>query len=348
MPTTIFDVAKHAGVSISTVSRVLNDRDRVRAETRERVLSAVRELDYYANGSAQALANQHTEALGLVIPQVNDPFFYQIVRGVEDAATTANYRLLIASQPRPASEHRYLRLFRRGHVDGMVLVAIDILKHELQQVVDSGMPVGLVQQDVGTNVPTFLSDNYGGARALVEHLVTEHGYQRVAYISGTDYTPDSRERLRGLRDVLAEHDLELPKRYVVQGDYLRGSGHRAMQRLFDLPDWPQAVFAANDQMAVDAIMAAQERGLRVPEDIAVVGFDDIPLASYVSPALTTVHQPVYELGWHAAKLVLDMVQNDGMKQSLVGPRALLLPTSLVIRRSCGCGTPMDGQGKQIF
>ena len=337
MPTTIFDVAERAGVSIGTVSRVLNNRDRVRPETRERVLSAIRDLDYYANASAQALANQHTETLGLVIPQVNDPYYYQIVRGVEDAVTTANYQLLIASQPRPAPEHQYLKLLRRSHVDGMVLVAIDILAQELQQVVDSGIPVGLVQQDVGTHVPTFLSDNYGGARTLVEHLVTRHDYQRIAYISGTDFTPDSRERLRGLRDVLAEHGLELPERYIVQGDYLRGSGHRAMQQLFDLPDWPQAVFAANDQMAVDAIMAAQERGLRVPEDIAVVGFDDVPLASYVSPALTTVHQPIYELGWHAAKLVLDMIKGNGQSQGLIGPRALLLPTTLVVRESCGCG-----------
>jgi DNA-binding LacI/PurR family transcriptional regulator len=335
MPVTIFDVAKRAGVSIGTVSRVINNRDRVSPETRERVLQAIRELDYQVNPFARSLANQQTDTLGLVIPQVNDPFFFQIVRGVEDAAAAAGYSLLIASQPRHTGEHRYLQLFRRRHVDGMVLVAIDVIEHEVQQVVKRGVPIVLVQLEIGHNIPTFLADNYGGARALVEHLM-QHGYRRVAYITGTNFTPDNRERLRALRDVLAEHNLTLPEEYVVQGDYLVGSGSRAMRQLLSLPERPQAVFAANDQMAIEAIMVAQEQGLRVPEDIAVVGFDDIPMASSVSPALTTVHQPIYELGWHAAQTALEMIKTARDERPRTAPRLTLLPTSLVVRRSCGC------------
>ncbi len=335
MAATIFDVAQHAGVSIGTVSRVFNNRDRVHPETRERVLRAIRELNYQPNALARGLASQQTDTLGLVIPQVNDPFFFEIVRGVEDAASAAGYNLLIASQPRQPGEHSYLRLFHRGHVDAMVLVAIDVLAHEVQAIIDRGVPIVLVQQDVGRNIPTFLADNYYGARTLIEHLVDVHGYRRVAFISGTDYTPDSRERLRGLRDVLAERGLDLPAAYITHGDYLRGSGYRAMQKLLDLPDRPEAVFAANDQMAADAIIAAQARGLCVPDDIAVVGFDDVPMASYVNPPLTTVSQPVYELGWQAARLALEASREDSDARPL-SPRMVQLPTTLVVRHSCGC------------
>lgn len=336
MPTTIFDVAKRAGVSIGTVSRVLNHRDRVHPETRERVLQAVRELDYHANAIARGLASQQTNALGLVIPQVNDPYYFQILRGVEDAATAADFSLLIMSQPRPAPEHRYLSLFRRGNVDAMVLVAIDVVADEMQAIAERGVPIVLVQQDVGADIPTFLSDNYAGARALVEHLVSAHPYRRIAYISGTDYTGDNRERLRALRDVLAERALDLPAEYVVQGDYLSGSGFHAMNELLALPTPPEAVFAANDQMAIDAMMAARQRGVRVPEEVAVVGFDDIPMARYLTPSLTTVHQPIYELGWHAAQKAFEMVHSGEDRPRLAVPRKLTLPTRLVVRHSCGC------------
>jgi DNA-binding LacI/PurR family transcriptional regulator len=334
MGATIFDVAKRAGVSIGTVSRVLNNRDRVSPETRERILQAIRELDYQANAQARGLANQATDTLGLVIPQVNDPFFYQIVRGVEDAATMANYRLLIASQPRHSSEHRYLQLFRRSYVDAMVLVAIDVYSREIAQVVERGVPVILVQQDINKHIPTFLVDNYSGGRTVTQHLL-EHGYTRLAYIAGTDFTPDNRERLRGMRDALAEKGLKLTEDYITRGDFYPGSGYAAALALLDLPERPEAIFAANDQMAVDAIKALEEHGLRVPEDIAVVGFDDIPMASYVSPSLTTVHQPVYELGRQAAQMALNLLKTNVPGQPIVAPRVMLPPT-LVIRRSCGC------------
>jgi DNA-binding LacI/PurR family transcriptional regulator len=337
MSATIFDVAKRAGVSIGTVSRVVNNRDRVHPDTRERVLKAIHDLNFQANALARGLASQQTNMLGLVIPQVNDSFFFQIFRGVNDEATAAKYTLLIVSQPRQGSEHRYLELFRRGHVDAMLLVAIDVRRADIKQIQDTGVPVILIQQDIGSHVPTFVVDNYGGARMLAEHLVG-HGYQRFAFITGTDYTPDSRERLRGLRDVLHENGLSIADEDVIRGDFFEGSGSRAVLELLTRPHMPRAIFAANDQMAVDAIRALQAHGLRVPEDVAVVGFDDVALASYVSPALTTVHQPTYELGQEAARMVLNMLQSGAEPngKARLAPR-VQLPTSLVIRRSCGCG-----------
>jgi LacI family transcriptional regulator len=170
---------------------------------------------------------------------------------------------------------------------------------------------------------------------MTTHLL-EHGYRRIAYISGTDHTPDNGQRLRGLRDSLAAHGLALPEQLIVRGDYLRGSGHAAMRALLDSGECPEAVFAANDQMAADAILAAQERGLNVPRDIAIAGFDDVPMASYMSPALTTVHQPIYEQGAYAARLALDLLKADQEKRLIFAPR-VIMPTTLVIRRSCGCG-----------
>lgn len=334
MSSTIFDVAKRANVSIGTVSRVLNNRDRVSVKTRERVLQAIRELDFHSNAFAQGLASQQTDTIGLVIPQVNDPFYFGIVRGIEDTVTPAGYSLLIASQPHHTSENHYMRLFRRGHVDALILTAIDVSPDEIREMKRSELPVILVQQDAGKLVSVVQIDNYSGAVAMTEHLLG-HGYQRITYITGTDHTPDNKERIRGIRDTLAAHNLSLPDTMIFRGDYLRGSGTSAMQQILALPQRPDAVFAGNDQMAADAIVAAQECGLRVPEDIAVVGFDDIPLASYVSPALTTVHQPIYEQGVYAARTALDMLKSGDKKQPMTPPR-IILPTTLVIRRSCGC------------
>lgn len=334
MAATIFDVAKQAGVSIGTVSRVLNNRDRVSQATRERVLKAIRELDYHPNSFAQGLASQQTDTVGLVIPQVNDPFFYEIVRGVEDTVTAAGYSLLIVSQPRQTSESHYGRLFRRGHVDAMILASIDVYHDEIREIIAGGVPVTLIQQNPSKDVPAVVADNYGGMCELAEHLLT-HGYRRFAYITGTNHTPDNKERLRAIHNTLAAHGLSLASEAVVEGNYLRGSGYSAMLRLLDLPERPEAVIAGNDQMAADAILAAQERGLSVPDDIAVVGFDDVPLATYVSPPLTTVHQPIYEIGVHAARLALDLLRAHTEGKKLIPPR-IVLPTTLVIRRSCGC------------
>ncbi|MBE2267621.1 MAG: LacI family DNA-binding transcriptional regulator [Anaerolinea sp.] len=334
MTSTIFDVAKHAGVSIGTVSRVLNNRDRVSQATRERVLRAIRELDYHPNSFAQGLASQQTDTIGLVLPQVNDPFFYEIVRGVEDVVTAAGYSLMIVSQPRQTSESHYGRMFRRGIVDAMILASVDVYPDEIREIIAGGVPVTFIQQNPGKDVPAVMIDNYGGMAELTTHLIG-HGYKRFAYITGTNHTPDNAERLRAVRETLEGHGLHLPKERIVEGNYLRGSGYRAMFNLLDLAERPDVVIAGNDQMAVDAILAAQERGLTVPDDIAVTGFDDVPLASYVNPPLTTVHQPIFEVGGQAARLALDLVRAAAGGKTPISPR-VILPTTLVIRRSCGC------------
>jgi len=330
MPTTIFDVAEKAGVSISTVSRVLNGKDRVHPDTARRVLDAVAELGFRQNPLARALVRQRSETVGLVIPKVNDPFLFEIVRGVEDGLTDTGYSLLIASHPRSSDDRRNLEPLRQHVVDGIIAVAVDLQRTEIDELLQRRLPIVLIQSEPREGVTSFTVDNYGGACRLVEHLLSHH-YRRFAYIRGSEFTSDSAERLRALRDTLAAHGLSLDERYVVAGDYLRGSGHRAMTELLALSPRPDVVFAANDQMASDAMVAIHERGLRVPDDIALAGFDDIPLASYLTPALTTVHQPTYELGYQAAEIALSMIKEEVPSE----PKHVVLPTRLVVRDSCG-------------
>lgn len=331
MSVTIFDVAERAGVSISTVSRVLNGRDRVNPDTARRVQAAVDSLGFRQNALARALVTRRSEMVGLIIPKVNDPFHFEIVRGVEDAVSLSNHSLLIVSQTRNDGEERNLVPFQRGLVDAIIAVAVDLSRAEMADLEKRNVPLVLVQQTEGEDIPSFVTDNYGGACQLSEHLL-DHGYQRFAYISGSNLTCDSAERLRGLRDSLAGRGLALDDRYIAPGDYLRGSGYEAMQRLLALDPLPDVVFAANDQMASDALLVINEYGLRVPEDIAIAGFDDVPLASYITPALTTVHQPTYELGFQAAQAALNIVKEE----KPIEPMHVVLPTRLVVRRSCGC------------
>ena len=323
---TISAVAERASVSISTVSRVINGLDRVHPATRQRVLDAVQALNYQPSALAKGLATQQTRSLGFVIPTISDAFYLGIVRGVEEAAAAAGHNLLVASQVVQPDEPCYKPLVDQRRVDAMVVVGIKIPDEDLRQFNRQGLPIAFVQQDAGELASSFLTDNYGGAKMLAEHLLAL-GQRRFAYISGSDDTPDSAERLRGLQDALLAAKVFLPEAYIVQGTYLAESGYKAMRSLLELEPRPEAVFAANDQMAVDAISAIRERGLRVPEDIAVVGFDDVPMAGYVTPPLTTIRQPTYELGFRAASLVLNAVAQE--------PGRTVLPTKLVIRRSCG-------------
>ncbi len=294
----------------------------------------MRELGYHPSALGRSLALQRTHTIGFITPNVSDPFYGEMVRGVEEAASAAGYNLLIASQPVLAEQRQIQQLFTQGRVDGLILVAINVRPDELEQLTAQGIPVTVIQEDLGGKVPTFVADNYGGARALVEHLVN-HDYRRIAYISGSDFTPDSSERLRALRDVLAENGLTLADEYIAHGDFTAASGHRAMKQLLKLPIRPEAVFAANDHMAIAAMRTARESGLRVPEDIAIAGFDDLHLAAYTSPPLTTVRQPLYDMGRLAVESILAPL-------GVGDQRRVMLPTTLVVRESCGCDPQPEG------
>lgn len=328
---TINTVAERAGVSISTISRVLNGRDRVSPETRARVMEAIRELGYRPSALARGLASKRSQTLGFVIPTLTDPFFMGIVAGVERAAAQSGYSLLVSCQPRAAKGQSYAKLFYERRVDGLILVGIRLNRSEIEQLEAHRFPVVLIQQTADGLLPSVTADNFGGAKSLVEHLIG-HGYRRFAYIAGSDYTPDNVERLRAARETLSAFGLGLPDACIAPGDYTHEGGRRAMHDLLEGGCSPQVVFAANDQMAAGAILAIQERGLQVPDDIAVVGFDDVALARFTNPPLTTVRQPTYEMGYQAARMVLHAIDFPHERM----PLSVVLPTELVIRQSCGC------------
>lgn len=328
---TITEVAKRAGVSISTVSRVMNGLDRVHPETRQRVLSVVETLSYEPSAYARGLATQRTHTIGFVIPTISDPFYLGIVRGVEEGAAAEGYSLLVVSQLERVDDRRVLELFTQKRVDGLVVVGVAVPQEVLAQLRAQGFPLALLQQG---EEATFSVDNYGGARLMTEHLLSL-GYRRIAYIAGSDDTPDNAERFRGFRETLKRAGVPFSRELFAQGDFFQGSGKEAVEVLLSRPTSFEAVFAANDQMAIDALLALRERGLRVPEDVAVVGFDDIPLARYVVPPLTTVRQPAYELGFNATQAVLAALRGETL------PEGVVLPAELVVRASCGAKLPLS-------
>ncbi len=304
----------------------MNGLDRVHPETRQRVLEMIEALRYQPSAYARGLATQRTRTIGFVIPTLSDPFYLGIVRGVETAAVAESHSLLVVSQLTRSDEPRVLELFTQKRVDGLVVVGVAVGPEVLEQLREQGFPIALLQQ--GSELSTFVVDNYGGARLVTEHLLGL-GYRQIGYIAGSNETPDNAERFRGFGEALERAGLPWSPDLFVQGDFLQGSGAGAVRTLLGRGVSFDAIFAANDQMAIDAVLALREAGLRVPEDVAVVGFDDIPLARYVAPPLTTVRQPSFELGLAATRAVLAALRGDAL------PEGVVLPAELIVRESCG-------------
>lgn len=337
MRPTIYDVAERVGVSIATVSRVLNGSPKASATTRELVLAAARELGYRPNAAARSLAGQATDTLALVFPEISSPYFMEIIRGVESEARQQGYHLMIYAIPE-VDEEDAMRLYLSTRVDGLILgghCGDEFVRSLYRQ----GVPFVLMGRGVeGYDVPLVLTESYQGAYEAAEHLA-EHGYRHIAFIGGPEHSRDGAVRLQAYRQALADKGLAPQDDWIVYGDFTECGGHRAAAALLALPAPPRAIFAANDQMAIGAVDAVLAAGLRVPEDIAVVGFDDIPVAAYVHPALTTVHRELYESGVAAVRSLVKWIADPEGE-----PERVVLPTRLVVRRSCGCGCASDAWG----
>jgi LacI family transcriptional regulator len=336
---TIHEVAKLSGVSVSTVSRVFNGYDDVSAATRERVLAAARSLDYAPSAAARTLVRQRSQLIGVVLftgldhPDIGHPFFQDVLVGLKHGIGAGGYDVLLFATERPESDgngaHSYLGRARHHRVDGVVWVG-ERDAPEVAKLVDADVPLVGVDLDVsGPRASYVSSDNVGGARLAVRHL---HGlgHRRIATIAGPEEHKPGGDRLVGFRAELQALGIERHPEYEQIGDWYTGSGERAMRTLLGLPEPPTAVFAASDLMAVGAMKAARDAGLDVPADLAVVGFDDIQLASLLHPALTTIHQDKVGLGRAAARALLEQIENPE-----VTPAALTLPVELIIRASCG-------------
>ena len=336
----IREVAKSSGVSVATVSRVFNGYADVSAETRQRVLAAARKLDYTPNSAARRLVKRRSQLIGVILftgqehPDLQHPFFLEVLVGLKHSLGADGYDVLLFATEQPGTTpgpHAYARRARHHGVDGVVVLAVDDAEEpELQKLLAAGTPVVAVDLPLsGERASYVASDNLGGARLAVRHL-HRLGHTRIATIAGLAHTKPAADRLLGYRAEIQELGLPSRPEYEAPGDFYFDTGEGAMRHLLALAEPPTAVFAASDMMAVGAIKAVVEAGLRVPEDIAVVGFDDIQLAELVSPALTTVRQDKRALGMAAARSLVQLIDEPG-----TAPHVSVLPVELVVRRSCG-------------
>ena len=330
---TIKDVAKKAGVSIATVSRVINNSPKVSEKTRQRVLEVIRELNFMPNIIAQGLQTKRTNTIGLIFPDATSYYFAEIIRGIIGVVQKQKYHVVISSSHDENDELRTLiSMLQSGRVDGMVLMMPTItdskfLKHTLKN-----FPVVFVCTNIKTGKSTsVIIDNFNGAKKVTSHLI-EHGHRRIGFIHGSPNNFDSRERYRGYLSALANAGISKSELYEARGNFTEQSGFNAAMELFSQPSPPTAIFAANDSMAIGAIEAAKRLSLNVPNDVAIVGFDDISTSRYVEPALTTVRVPVFEVGEIVGKIILKHLSGEGGSVE----EKIVIPVELVVRKSCGC------------
>ena len=331
---TLEDIAKQAGVSRSTVSRVVNDQPYVKPEVRERVLKVIQSTGFHPNLAARTLASQRSWMIGLVLPRsvssfFSDPYFPRLTQGIAQACNQHNYTLGLFLVGTPEDEEKiYPRVSRRGFLDGVLVQSGQIGDHLIDRLVNSTLPLVVAGRPFNTTDLSYIDvDNVQAAFQAVSHLVTL-GYRRIGTISGMTNSTVSLDRKEGYLKALLEHGLVVDKDLIVEGDFSEASGYRAMELL--LPAQPEAIFAASDLMALGAMRFVREAGLRVPDDIAFVGFDDLPQASLADPPLTTIHQPITEFGMKAVEILIDLIE-DGAKSM----QRVIMDTELVIRASCG-------------
>jgi LacI family transcriptional regulator len=364
-PPTIYDVARVAGVSIASVSRVLNGRRNPRAETRERVLQAVAELGFAPDGAARALSGRLKEVVGVVIRRVrwvatSDGGFAEedeslqftdvINRGIELAAQRQGFNLLLSSVD--VDDHdvgaRLLALARKS--DGLILHDRVLEPDQLDQL-SRRVPI-VTLANVATKTTTNVhSDNSSGMRDLARHLLADHGYRSLAYLAGLADSPDSLARRETIAAEAARSGALLMTGPQWQGNYYAAGGARVIERLFaDGAALPRAIACANDQTALGVMYALAQHGIEVPDDVAVTGFDDIPMARHLRPQLTTVRQPIQEIGATAFDLLHSMISNDaGTQRDVVLPaqRDVVLPTRLIVRSSCGCPSQLTSPSWRV-
>lgn len=332
-PATIKDIARKLGVSISTVSRSLRNFPDVNPETKKKVLEMAEKLDYEPNAIATSLVNRKTNTLGIIIPSFAIYYYTAAIIGIQETAARAGYNLMVChSNESYASEVNNVLALTSARVDGMIVsITKETLNFEhFRQVQRKGIPLvffNRVAEEL--DAPSVVVDDYDGAFKAVEHLI-QTGSKRIAHISGPKTLQLTRNRLNGYIDALKRYDMPVDERLITHGDFSLDNGRDGARHLLSLADPPDAIFSVNDAAAFGAMAYVKAKGLKIPDDVAIVGFTNEPLTELVEPALTTVGQPVYELGKIAAELFLIRTLTD---PKTYVPETRVLKTKLIVRNS---------------
>ena len=342
--TTIYDVAKHAGVAPATVSRVINESGYVSEETRLRVRRAIDELKYTPNRLARGLRSKQTQTLGLVVTDITNPFWTTVARGVEDAASQAGFSVILCNTDESdAKQDQYASLLLEKQVDGFLLVPATRDVSTVSLVQERGVPIVVLDRRMPIPVDTVRGDSEGGAHELITHLL-RFGHRRIALLGGSVNVSTAREREAGYRRALEEAGIPVDESLILNRAFTQQAGYAMTQAVLKMESRPTALFAVNNFIAIGAVRALRDAKLRLPEDVALVSFDDLPIALVVEPFLTVAAQPAYEMGRLATELLMARILGDvtGDHQEIV------LPAELIIRRSSNCPVNRYDEAPETF
>jgi DNA-binding LacI/PurR family transcriptional regulator len=330
-PPNILEVARQAGVSPATVSRVLNNYPHIREEVRRKVTDAIAELGYEPNRVAQRLRGSHSHLIGIIVTDITNPFFNTIMASMEDVFFNAGFSVLMSNiTADPQKESAYLSMMENEEVDGLVIAPTSENVDRIVELADAGMPIVIIDRRMTSGrVDMVLADNIAGARSAVEHLI-RLGHKRIGHIGGPLRLTSGRERYQGYQQAM--HDAGLPTKdeWVRFGDHGHASGYSKALELLDVDPPLTALFIENNMMTLGALNAIHDRGKSIPDDIAIVGFDDMPWSVSLNPPLTVVAQPLYDIGAWAATRLLERIEQPGLP-----PRTDVLKTTLIVRASSG-------------
>jgi LacI family transcriptional regulator len=333
---TIKDVARASGVSYATVSRVLSGYEFVRETTRNRVMEAVEQLGYVANLQARSLASGHSQIIGLLVPNLDNGYVGTITQGIDQELARTNYDVVLYTSHRhPGKESFYVSAIANGLTEGLLLIAPLVPTTYLETLREKNFPYVLIDQtDATENSSVVEATNWQGAYEATRYL-NHLGHTRIAFITGYLAVRSAIDRLQGYKAALVDCDIPIREELIIEGDFQQQTSYEATKSLLQgVEHPPTAIFASNDLSAFGAMDAAREYDLHIPDDISIIGFDDIPQASFVYPKLTTVRQPLEQMGRVAVKLLLEQIENQSHS-----PQRVALATQLVIRDSCRCIDP---------
>ena len=339
MPVTLKDIAQEVGYSVTTVSRALAGYDDVAESTRQLIVRTAADMGYHPNATARRLRSRRTDTIGFIIPthgpRFSDPFFSEFLAGIGNKAAEREFDLLVSTcAPGDEELKVYKRMVLERRVDGLLVVRTRHQDQRIAYLIDQGFPfVAFGRSDLGVDFPYLDVDGEAGIRQLTEYMV-DLGHRRIAYVSAPPDLMFAAHRLAGYREGLLANGIHFDENLIAVGELTKASGYEAGRDLLRLAKRPSAIVACNDLMALGVVSAAQGMGLVVGHDVSVAGFDDVPLAEHVHPPLTTVRQPVYEIGQRICEMLIQLLQDGLLKE-----RHVILQPQLVVRESCGAPAP---------